>query len=75
MGPAMSAQEDCWLTAANFVPDGQCCLEIFKRDGGPDWVAQLVRTLSQYTKVMGSIPGRDTYKSQPMNVWMGRTTN
>ena len=31
------------------------------------WVAQLVRVLSQYTKVMGLIPSQGTYKNQPMN--------
>ena len=33
----------------------------------PWLVAQLVRTLSQYAKIMSSIPGQDTYKNQPMN--------
>ena len=33
----------------------------------PGWVAQLVRTLSLYTKIVGSILGQDTYKKQPMN--------
>ena len=29
------------------------------------WVAQLIRPSSQYAKVVGSIPGQDTYKNQP----------
>ena len=33
----------------------------------PNWVAQLVRASSQYAKVVGSIPGQDIYKNQPMN--------
>ena len=34
---------------------------------GPGWVAQLVRMLSWYAKVVGSIPGQGTCKNQPMN--------
>ena len=34
---------------------------------GPGQVAQLVRALSGYAKVAGSIPGQGTYKNQPMN--------
>ena len=30
-------------------------------------VAQLIRASSQYAKVMGLIPGKGTYKKQPMN--------
>ena len=37
-----------------------------KKSLGP--VAQLVRVLSRYTKVVGSIPNKGTYKNQPMNV-------
>ena len=33
----------------------------------PGWVAQLVRASSQYAKVVGLIPGQDTYKNQPTN--------
>ena len=33
----------------------------------PGWVAQLVRVLSQYAKVVGLISGQGTYKNQPMN--------
>ena len=33
----------------------------------PGQVAQLVRALSWYAKVAGSIPGQGTYKNQPMN--------
>lgn len=36
----------------------------FKSPGG---VAQLIRTLPQYTKVVGEIPSKDTWKNQPMN--------
>ena len=32
-----------------------------------DWVAQLVRALSRYTRVVSSIPGQGTYKKQSMN--------
>ena len=31
---------------------------------GPHWVAQLIRELSLYVKVEGSIPGKGTYKNQ-----------
>ena len=34
---------------------------------GPGQVAQLVRALSRYIKVAGSIPGQGTYKKQPVN--------
>lgn len=34
---------------------------------GSDWVAQLVRVLSQYSKVVGSIPSQRTHKNKPMN--------
>ena len=38
----------------------------------PGQIAQLVRTLSQYTKVAGSIPGWGIYKNQPMGPgWCG----
>ena len=30
-------------------------------------VSQLIRASSQYTKVVGSIHGQDTYKNQPIN--------
>lgn len=33
----------------------------------PGSVSQLVRALSQYTKVVGSMPGQGTCKDQPMN--------
>lgn len=33
----------------------------------PGWVAQLARALSKYTKVVGLIPGKGTYKKQPRN--------
>ena len=33
---------------------------------GPGQIAQLVRALSQYAKVVGLIPGQGTYKKQPM---------
>ena len=38
---------------------------IFIRNIGPGWVALLVRALSRYAKVAGSIPSRGTYKNQP----------
>ena len=31
-------------------------------------MAQCVRASSAYAKVVGSVPGQDTYKSQPMSV-------
>ena len=43
----------------------RCCIKI--NELGPDWVAQLIRALSQYAKVMGSIPSQGTCKNQPMN--------
>lgn len=36
-------------------------------DLGPGRVAQLIGTLSGYIKVVGSTPGQDTYKDQPMH--------
>ena len=33
----------------------------------PGWVAQLVRALSPYAEVTGSIPCQGTYKNQPVN--------
>ena len=33
----------------------------------PGQVAQFVRTLSRYTKVVGLIPGQVIYKNQPMS--------
>ena len=51
-------------------------LDIVKvRNDGPGLVAQLVRAPFWYVKVVGSIPGQGTYKNQPMNAWMSRTTN
>ena len=38
-------------------------------------VAQLIRASSQYAKVMGLIPGKGTYKKQPMNAQVSGTTN
>ena len=38
-------------------------------------MAQLVRASSQYTRVVGSISGRGTYKNQPMNAEVGGTTD
>ena len=35
---------------------------------GPGQVAQLVRALTQYTKVVGSIPSQGTYKEQQIYV-------
>lgn len=35
----------------------------------------LVRALSPYTKVVGSIPGQGTYKIQPMNAQVSGTLN
>ena len=37
----------------------------------PGWVAQLVRALSWYARVSGSIPGQGTCKTQPVGVWVG----
>ena len=34
---------------------------------GPGQVAQVGRALSQYTMVVGSIPGQGTYRKQPMS--------
>ena len=34
---------------------------------GPGWVAQSIIASSQYSEVVGSIPGKGTYKNQPMN--------
>ena len=44
-------------------------LKLHDRNWGksPGRPAQLVRALSQYTKVAGSIPGEGTYKKQPMS--------
>ena len=39
------------------------------------WVAQLVEALSQYAKVVGSIPNQGIYKEQPINAWISGTTN
>ena len=41
---------------------------------GPGWVAQLVRALSQYSKVVGSIPGKVTFENQPVNTQINGTT-
>ena len=40
----------------------------------PGGVAQLVRALSRYAKVVGSISGQGTYKQQPMNAKVSGTT-
>lgn len=42
---------------------------------GPGWVALLARASYRYTKVVGSIPGQDTYKNPPMNAKTSGTTN
>ena len=42
---------------------------------GSGRLAQLVRVLSQYAKVAGSILGQGTYKKQPMNAQISGTTN
>ena len=34
----------------------------------PGWEAQLVRASCGCTKVMGLVPGQDTYRKQPMNL-------
>ena len=34
---------------------------------GPGWVGQLVKALSQYTKVVGSIPSLGIYRNQPIS--------
>ena len=41
----------------------------------PGRVAQWVTVLFQYAKVAGSIPGRGTYKNEPMNAPVSGTTN
>ena len=46
-----------------------------RRQMGPGWVAQLLRASSQYTKLVGSIPGQGTYEKQPMNASISETTN
>lgn len=33
----------------------------------PDWIAQLTRVSSLYTKVVGSVPTQGTYRDQPAN--------
>ena len=38
-----------------------------KNASSPGQVAQSVRVLPQYTKVVGMIPGQGTYKRQPLN--------
>ena len=38
-------------------------------------IAQLVRASSRYAKAAGSIPSQGTYKNQPMNAEISRTTN
>ena len=38
------------------------------------WVAQWVRASSWHTKVVGLIPGQDTYKKQPVSAWISGTT-
>ena len=43
--------------------------------GSPGWVAQLVRVLSQYARVAGSIPGQDTKKTQWMNECINKQNN
>ena len=42
---------------------------------GPGRVAQLVRAVSWYPKVVGSIPRQGTYKNQPMNAQISGTTS
>ena len=42
---------------------------------GPGWVAQSVRALSRCSKAMGSIHSQGTYRSQPKNELISRTTN
>ena len=34
-----------------------------RKRGSPDWAAQLIRALSQYAKVVGSIYGQGSYKT------------
>lgn len=54
---------ECQLTE-----EKRTSLKHLKRDFGPTWLAQLDRALSQYAKVMGSIPGHNTYMNQIVNV-------
>ena len=42
-------------------------IDIKYQPWGPGWVAQLVRALSRYAKVVGLIPGQGTYRNQPVN--------
>ena len=48
---------------------------ILKRTSSPGWVAQLVRALSRYTKVAGSIPDQGKYKNRPVNASIRGTTD
>lgn len=41
----------------------------------PGQAAYLVRALSVYAKVVGSIPVQGMYKKQARNAWMGGQTN
>ena len=41
--------------------------DLKKEIPGPGQVAHLVRALSPYAKVVGSIPSQGSYKNQPMN--------
>ena len=38
-------------------------------------LAGLVRVLSQYARVAGSVSSQDTYKKQPVNASVSGTTN
>ena len=51
------------------------CVSLNLRSTGPGHVAQLVRALSRYAKVLGLIPGQGTYENQPMNASISGTTN
>ena len=48
---------------------------MIKKKPCPGRVALLVRALSQYAKVVGSIPGQGTHKNQPVNASVSGTTN
>ena len=46
-----------------------------KQKSHPGWAGHVVRTSSQYSKVVGSISSQDTYKKQPMSAFISGTTN
>ena len=67
----VSCYQEVSLTLDNkkaFLPLQDACLSqsIKRKDLGPGWVAQLVRTSSRYAKAVGLIPGQGTYKNQPI---------